>query len=158
MEVDELTLRLLRRYWLILVAAIVVPVGLAAAYVTYQPSTYTAHTRIIASAQTPRAQAEAAALASQVNAIATSRDLVAKALTGAGIARDPDAVAASVTVTGLGSSALVDLAYTDRSAAMAQQVTSALATAVVEQLDAIAEGGLPGVIQNLDNQLTDLAT
>jgi capsular polysaccharide biosynthesis protein len=158
MEVNEVATRLLRRYWLVLLAAITVPVVGMGMFVVRQPAMYTAHARIIAGTTMPRAQAEAAAVASQVQAIATSLDVVAHALSDAHLGRDAETVIKTVVVTGLGSSALVDLAYTDRDPTMAQRVTAALVTAVTEQLDAVRIGGLPDVIKHIDDQLTELAT
>jgi len=150
--------RLLRRYGLVLALAIAIPAVALAVYVRHQPATYTAHARIVAAETTPRAQAEANAVVSQVLALATSRDVIAQALDAAHLNLDPDKVAKAVKATGLGSSALVDLAYTDPRAQTAQQVTKALATAVVVRLDAVRIGGLPEVLADVDKQLTDLAT
>jgi len=156
-EVNEVSLRLLRRYWLVLLIAIVLPTIAVGAYIIREPATYTAHTRLVAAATTPKAQAEAAAVVSQVQAIATSRDVVTQALNDAHISRSVDVVINHVLVTGLGSSALVDLAYTDRSPAVAQQIAAALASAVAAQLDSLSVGGLPAVLSNVDDELTSLA-
>jgi len=150
--------RLLRRYGLALALAIAIPAIVLALYVRDQPATYTAHARIVAAEATPRAQAEANAVVSQVLALATSRDVIAQALDSAHLNLDPDKVAKAVKATGLGSSALVDLAYTDQSPQTAQQVTKALAAGVVGRLDAVRIGGLPEVLADVDKQLTDLAT
>ena len=158
MEVNEVATRLLRRYWSVLLLAVVLPVVAMGLVVDRQHATYTAHSRILASTTTPRAQAEAAALVSQVQAIATSRDLVAAALHEGHLSSDPDLVIAHVAVTGLGTSALVDLAYTDTQAGRAQQVNAALTKAVTTQLDQVRVGGLPEVLKNIDDQLTDLAS
>jgi capsular polysaccharide biosynthesis protein len=123
-----------------------------------QHATYTAHARVLAASTTPRAQAEAAALVSQVQALATSRDVIAAALEDANLGVDPDKVITRVSVTGLGTSALVDIAYTDRDAGLARQVAAALATAVTTQLDQVRIGGLPDVLKQIDAQLTDLAS
>jgi capsular polysaccharide biosynthesis protein len=156
-EVNEVAARLLRRYWLLLLTAVVVPTVAMGVLVSRQHPTYTAHARILASATIPRAQAEAAAVVSQVQAIATGRDLVAAALDDARIARDTDQVLENVRVTGLGSSALVDLGYTDRDPEYARLVTVALAKAVIAKLDAVRIGGLPEVLKSVDDQLTELA-
>jgi uncharacterized protein involved in exopolysaccharide biosynthesis len=156
-EVNEVAVRLLRRYWFVFLAAVAVPFAITGAYVVHTPASYTAHTRLVASATTPRAQAEAAAVVSQVQAIATSRDIVTQALADAHVNREVNDVISRVVVTGLGSSALVDLAYTDRSPAVAQQVAATLATTVGAQLDALSVGGLPAVLKNVDDELTSLA-
>ncbi|MER7004888.1 hypothetical protein ABT297_17845, partial [Dactylosporangium sp. NPDC000555] len=156
MEVSEVAMRLVRRYWAVLLPAVLLPVLLTAVYVTNQPARYTAGGRVVASATVPRSLAEAAAVVSQVRAIATSPDVVRRGLEPAHLPRDAGAVVDAVTVTGLGSSALVEIAYTDRDPAMAQRVAAALVTAVAGQLDALRAGALPGTIQDLNRQLTDL--
>jgi len=156
-DVTEIA-RVLRRYGFLLLLVMAAPIVALAVYVVHQPATYTAHARIVAADVTPRAQAEATAVVSQVLALATSRDIVVQALDNAHLSQDPDKVIKATAVTGLGSSALVDLAYTDRSPDLAQQVTQALANTVVVRLDAVRIGGLPEVLKDVDAQLTDLAT
>ncbi|MEU7872921.1 hypothetical protein [Dactylosporangium sp. NPDC049140] len=157
MEVNEVAIRLVRRYWAVLLPAVLVPVLLMAGYVTHEPEQYTARGRVVAAATVPRSVAEAAAVVSQVQAIATSPGVVRRVLDAAHLPRDPFAVVDAVTVTGLGSSAVVEIAYTDGDAAMAQKVAAALVTAVAGQLDALRVGALPDTVQDLSRQLTDLA-
>jgi capsular polysaccharide biosynthesis protein len=157
-EVNEVATRLVRRYWSVLLVAVLLPVVAVGVFVNRQHSTYTAHARILAATTTPRAQAEAAALVSQVQAIATSRDPVAAALKDGNVTAEPTEVVKNITVTGLGTSAIVDLAYTDQSALKSQQITAVLAKAITKQLDDVRIGGLPDVLKNIDDQLTDLAS
>jgi capsular polysaccharide biosynthesis protein len=138
--------------------AVLLPSLVTVGLVLRSAPTYTAHARLVAADATPRSQAEAQSVASQVQAVATSRDIVQEALRDAHIAGDPDKVIKAIVVTGLGSSTLVDLAYTDRSADRAQQVTTTVATAVASQLDELRVGSLPDVLKDMDNQLTELAT
>jgi len=62
-----------------------------------------------------------------------------------------------VTVTGLGSSALADVAYSDTDPAVAQKVAAALAIVVSARLNAIRPG-LSDVLKVVDDELTALAT
>jgi hypothetical protein len=94
---------------------------------------------------------------SHVQALATSRDLLTTAFDAARISRSPDQVAKDMVVTGLGSSALVDLAYTDQDPDVAQQVATAVVDAVIARIDAVRIGGLPDVLRDIDNQLAELA-
>lgn len=158
MEVNEVAARILRRYWLLLLAAILLPMVAVTAFVARQQPTYTAHARILAAVATPRAQAEASAVVSQVQALATSRDVVVEALADARIPVEADRVVDRVVVTGLGTSALVDLAYTDPDPDRAQLITGVLSRAVTKQLDAVRIGGLPNVIEDVDKRLTELAS
>jgi len=157
MEVNELFMRVLRRYWIALLIAVVLPMIGVGLFVARQQATYTAHARILASATTPRAQAESLALVSQVTALATSRDVVAAALTNARIDRSVDQVTRNVRVNGLGTSAVVDLAYTDTDRQRARLIAATVAKATTDQLDKVRIGGLPDVIKTIDEQLTELA-
>ncbi|MFL6074062.1 MAG: hypothetical protein ACJ73S_11765 [Mycobacteriales bacterium] len=158
MEIDEVAARLLRRYWAILVAAVLLPVLAVGVYTVRQPPTYLAHARVVASDQVPKSAAEATAVVSEVRAYATSRDVVSRAVDKAGVDRDPDAVLKRVAVSGLGSSPVAEITVGDRTADGAQKITSALASQVASALDTNRIGGLPDALKAIDAQLTDLAT
>jgi capsular polysaccharide biosynthesis protein len=157
-EIDEVAARLLRRYWAILVAAVLLPVLAVGVYTLRQPPTYLAHARVVASDQIPKSAAEATAVVSEVRAYATSRDVVSRAVDASGVDRDPDAVLKQVTVSGLGSSPVAQITVGDRTASGAQKITAALASQVATSLDTNRIGGLPDALKAIDTQLTDLAT
>ena len=153
MEVTEVGVRLVRRYWVMLVLVIALPVAIVGAVVVHSPSTYTAHARLMASPTVPQAQAQADAVVSEVQAIATSQDLVANALQAVQVQRNAADVVKAITVAGLGSSGIVDLSYTDTSAEVAQKVTTALTDAVVQQISGI-RSGIPGTLDDLNALIT----
>ena len=155
MDVTEAASRLVLRYWLVVALTIAVPMMAVGAYVLHSPHTYTARTRLLAAPTVPQAQAQADAVVSQVQAVATSRDLVAAALATAGINRDPSAVVKSIAISGVGSSGLVDLSYTDTSAAVAQRVDIAVSNLVVTRLLAL-RAGVPELVQNFDDLIAAL--
>ena len=156
MEVNEIGLRLLRRYWIVLLVAIAIPIVIVGEYVVNKPATYTSHARVMAAATVPNAQAQADAVVSEVQAIVTSRDVVATALAAAKVRRDPADVVKRIQVAGVGSSGIVDISYADTSAPVAQQVTAAVAAATVRQLAGVYSG-LPAVVDDLDTLLAQLA-
>lgn len=149
---------MLRRYGLLMLLVVALPMVAVGTYLSRQPATYTASARIVAADHTPQASAEASALVSQVQALATGRDVVSAALGSAKVRRDPDQAVRDITVAGLGTSAVVDISYTDRDPQAAQNVTAALADSVVSQLDAARLAGLPQALQQVDKQLSDLNT
>ena len=159
MEIDEVVTRLTKRYWLLLLAAVVVPVVLVATMVSGQRATYTAHARVAVSAEVPKSAAEASSLVSQVHALATSRDLVAAALSAGGVTgRDAQHIADhDVSVSGQGTSAIVDIAVTDRNASVAGTIAEKLASGVTSAFDRSRIGNLPSVIAGVDQQLDQLA-
>ncbi|MDQ1738006.1 MAG: hypothetical protein QOH56_4257 [Pseudonocardiales bacterium] len=160
MEIDEVIARLTRRYWPVLLVAILAPIVTVGMLVSRQPKVYTAQARVAVSAEVPKSAAEASGLVSQVAALATSRDLVSRALSTAGVTtRDADAVATNdVAVTGNGTSAVVTIAVTDRDAAASARLAAALADEVNTAFNDSRIGNLPSVIAGVDRQLTDLAT
>ncbi len=153
MEVTEVGVRLVRRYWVMLALVIAVPVAVVGAIAVHSPSTYTAHARLMASPTVPQAQAQADAVVSEVQAIATSQDLVANALQAAQVQRNAADVVKAIAVSGIGSSGIVDLSYTDTSATVAQKVTTALTNAVVQQISGI-RSGIPGTLDDLNALIT----
>lgn len=155
MEVTEVVVRLARRYWFVLAMSIALPTAIIGALVIHSPSTYTAHTRMMAAATVPQAQAQADAVVSEVQAIATSHDVIEEALGNAHLTRDADSVVKSVTVTGFGSSGLVDLSYTDASPELAAQIDTAIANVVIEKIAGIRTG-LPNAVSDLDDLLAAL--
>ena len=157
MEVTEVGVRLIRRYWLALTIAIAVPIVLVGFYVVHAPATYTSHVRLMAAPTVPTAQAQADAVVSQVQAVATSRDVVAAALSTTSWHRDPVDVIKALQVTGVGSSGVVDISYTDTSATSAQQIVAAIGDTVVKQIADI-HSGLPNALDDLDALITDLGT
>ena len=138
MEIDEVAARILRRYWKVLLAAVLVPVALVVFYYAGRPPTYTSEARLVASDTVPKSAAEADAVVSETRAFATSRNVVADAISDASADRQPDEVLPRVSVTGLGSSPIVELAVSDRDADTARQLTQALSDRVVR-----AAGHLP---------------
>ena len=159
MEIDEVVTRLTKRYWMVLLVAVVVPIVLVGVMVSRQQATYTAHARVAVSAEVPKSAAEASSLVSQVHALATSRDLIATALAGGGVTnRDPQTIADhDVSVSGQGTSAIVDIGVKDRSAAVAAAIAQHLATGVTSAFDRSRIGNLPSVIAGVDQQLDQLA-
>ncbi len=155
MEVTEVGVPLIKRYWLTLTIAVALPILLVALYVEHKPATYTAHVRLMAATSVPQAQAQADAVVSQVQAVATSRDVIVAALASTTWQRDPGTVIKALQVVGVGSSGVVDISYTDQAATGAQQIVSAIAGQVVQQLGDI-HSGLPNALDDLDALIADL--
>jgi capsular polysaccharide biosynthesis protein len=158
MEIDEVAARILRRYWRILLIAVLVPVAVVAFYYVGRPPMYTSDARLVATDIVPKSAAEADAVTSEARAFATSRNVVADAIDDVRASRDPDAVLPHVSVTGLGSSPIVELSVSDADADTARLLTQSLATRVVEQLGTSRAGGVDTVLRNIDDQLTQLAS
>lgn len=159
MEIDEVVTRLTKHYWPLLLALIVGSVVVVGLMVSREPASYTAHARIAVSAEIPKSAAEASALVSQVQALATSRDVVAAALSAGRIThRDAQHIADhDVSVNGQGTSAIVGISVTDSNAKTASVIAARLASGVAAAFDHARIGNLPSVIARVDQQLDQLA-
>jgi len=158
MEIDEVAARILRRYWRLLLVTVLVPVALVGFYYAGRPPQYTSQARLVASDTLPTSTAEADAVMSETRAFATSRNVLANAISDAHADRQVDAVLPQVSVSGLGTSPVVELAVSDRDADTARQLAQALADRVVQQLGTSRVGSVDTVLKNIDNQLTQLAS
>jgi capsular polysaccharide biosynthesis protein len=157
MEIDEVAARVFRRYWQVVLAAVLLPVALVAAFYAGQPRTYAATARLVASDTLPKSAAEADAVVSEARAFATTRNVVDSAIADAKVDRRADDVLPRISVSGLGSSPLVDVSVSDGDAAVSRTLTQALANHVVKQLNTSRLGTAQAVLRNVDSQLTQLA-
>jgi capsular polysaccharide biosynthesis protein len=158
MEIDEIAARVFRRYWHILLVAVLLPVVVVTAFYAGQPRLYAATARLVASDTLPKAAAEADAVVSEARAFATTRDVVSGAIADVHVDRQVDDVLPRISVVGLGSSPLVDISVADGDADVARTLTQALAGRVVTQLNKSRLGSAQAVLNNVDSQLTQLAS
>ncbi|HET6875927.1 MAG TPA: hypothetical protein VFH38_00205 [Jatrophihabitans sp.] len=118
---------------------VIVPLALVAALTARGTENYVATSRIQATSDTLGSDTEADSVLNHVRGIATSTDTVRRALSDAGVSgRNPVYVADhEIALSRLGSSAVVDIAVTDRSAADARALADALAREVVRVLQGV---------------------
>ncbi len=147
MEIDEVAARLLGQYWALMLLCIALPLLAIGLTVKKQPPMYAASARIVSGSTVPASNAQADAIASQIQGIATGRTAAAKALRAAGVTRNlNDFVAGHVSVSGLGGSQVVDLKVTDRNPRVAAALAKALAAEVVESINNVGQGGLSAAL------------
>ena len=158
MEIDEVAARLLKQYWAVLVVCVVVPL-IAISYLTAKQSAlYAASARIITGNEVPQTSAAADAVANQVQAIATGRSAVTQALQAAGAQRNlSNFISNDITVSGLGSSQVIDLTVTDRSPQVAQQVARVLSAGVVRSINNVGQSGLRAALAANDHEIVRLS-
>ena len=138
MEANEAMRRIFWRHRWLLVALLLVPVAVVAALRLTEPVKYAATATIQAQSAAPQADTEAAALLSRVSAVATSPAVVQAAMQAVNAGGDAQAVARhDVTVSSLGSSAIMTVTVTDPSALFAVRVTRSLAHDVVAALNGL---------------------
>jgi capsular polysaccharide biosynthesis protein len=137
-EASEAIRRIFWRHrWLLLILLIVPAVGVVALR-EHQPVAYSASASVQGQGTTPDAQTQVSAIQSRVTAVATDPVTVHRAITAAGVKRDSISVAKNdVSVSPLGSSAVMVLTVTDPSRPAAVKLAGSLATVVVRQLNQI---------------------
>jgi capsular polysaccharide biosynthesis protein len=156
-EIDEVAARLVKQYWALIVACLVVPV-VAIGLITFrQPALYSADARIITGSVVPATSAQAGAIVSQVEGIATSRQAVLKALFAAGVTRNLNKfIASNISVASLGSSQVVDVTVTDTDPHVATTVARVLASEVVSSINNVGRSGLSAALQAVDKEIVKL--
>jgi capsular polysaccharide biosynthesis protein len=153
-EIDEIAARLLRQYWVVIVLCMAVPILIIAATVAKQPPQYTASARIDTGTTVPASNAQAQAIVSQVQGIATGKTVAAKALQTAGVTRNLNTfVTKDVSVSGLGGSQVVDLKVTDRDPRVAAKLATALASEVVQSINSVGQSGLSTALAAVDKEI-----
>ena len=136
MEASEAGRRIFWRHrWLLLVLMILPAAGVVALK-ERQPVTYTATATIQGQDTTPDATTQVSAIQSRVAAVASAPALVQAAISQAKISRNATQVAKhDISVSPLGSSAIMAITVTDKSPQAALALSGTLATAVVNQLN-----------------------
>ena len=157
MEIDEVAARLVRQYWAVLVMCLLLPLVIVGVMASRQPTAYTADARIITSSEIPATAAAADAVVSQVQGIATGRSAASQALQAAGVHRNPGALIAHISVTGVGASQVVNLTVTDANPKVAQALTRALAGQVVGALNKVGGSGLSTALRVIDTEIVRLS-
>jgi capsular polysaccharide biosynthesis protein len=157
-EIDEVAARLLRQYWALLLVCIAMPLVAIGLTVVKQPPLYAASARIVSGSEVPASNAQADAIASQIQGIATGRTAAAKALQAAGVTRNLSSfVSSNVSVSGLGGSQVVDLKVTDRSARVAATLAKVLASEVVASINNVGQSGLSAALKAIDQEIVRLS-
>ncbi|WP_214325141.1 Wzz/FepE/Etk N-terminal domain-containing protein [Nonomuraea sediminis] len=157
-ELDEVAARLIRRYWPIILLCALLPMLAIGYYARSQPPTYTASATLVIASKVPQAAGEAAGVAGQAQAFATSPDVLRSAMQSAGVSRDLTELAKNVTLTGLGSSPLASLEVTDRDPDAAKALAAALAVQVTGQIDQSRVSGLRTVLHDVTQRISDLTS
>jgi len=120
--------------------------------------TYTATTRLVLDTPDARDRSDSTAIADMAKAIATSPSEVRGALKDAHITtRDPvDVARHHVSVTALGSSAVLDLSVSDPNPRVAAAVSNTLAAHVIQTRVKVSSGQLQQVLTELDSRIATL--
>jgi capsular polysaccharide biosynthesis protein len=154
MEIDEIAARLLRQYWALMLLCIAVPVLAIGLTAKKQAPMYAASARLDSGITVPASNAQAQAIVSQIQGIATGKTVAAKALHDVGVTRNLiDFVNKDISVTGLGGSQVVDLTVTDRSPQVAAALAKVLASEVVTSINSVGQSGLSAALSAIDQEI-----
>ena len=158
MEIDEIAARLLRQYWAVVLLCVAVPLVAITLMVAKQPPMYAASARIVSGNTVPASNAQAQALVSQIEGIATGKSAAASALQKTGVERNVnDFITSHVSVAGLGGSQVVDLTVTDRSPRVAAALAKNLAKGVVQSINRTGQSGLSTTLNAIDQEIVRLS-
>jgi len=155
---DAMRRILWRNRWLLL-AFTLLPVLVVVPLLRLQPALYAATANIQAQAAVPDSDTQVLGLAGRVSAVATSLEVVQRAITAAGVDRSAVDVARNhVATTSVGSSGLVAVTVTDHERAVAVALTRALASEVVTSLNSLGSDANAQLAALAQQQATLTAT
>jgi capsular polysaccharide biosynthesis protein len=136
-EANDVMLRIVWRHRWLLIVMVVLPIAAIVPFRLTQPVSYAATSNIEAQLAAPSADTQAVSILNQVSAIATSPQVVQKAINAANVDRNAvDIAKHQITTTPLGSSAVVSVTVNDPDRSVAVDLSRALATVVVGELNA----------------------
>jgi capsular polysaccharide biosynthesis protein len=135
-EASEAVRRIFWRHRWLLLLLMILPAAAVVPLKEHQPVTYAATASLQGEGTTPSADIQVQAIQSRVSAVAKDPSLVQSAISQAKVSRDAAQVARhEISVTPLGSSAIMVLTVTDPSAQVAMALARSLADWIVFQLN-----------------------
>ena len=138
MDANDAMRRILWRHRWLLLAFTVIPIVLVVPLLSMRPVLYSATANVQAQAAVPDSDTQVLGLVGRVTAVATSLDVVHRAIVAAGVDRSALDVARNhVTAASVGSSGVVAVTVTDRDRAVAVALTRDLAQSVVDSLNSL---------------------
>jgi capsular polysaccharide biosynthesis protein len=157
-EIDEIAARLLRQYWTVVLLCVLTPLVAIVLTTAKQPPMYAASARIVSGNTVPASNAQAQAIVSQIQGIATGKTAAASALEAVGVTRNVnDFVTGHISVSGLGSSQVVDLTVTDQNPQVAATLAKYLAKEVVQSINRTGQSGLSTTLNAIDQEIVRLS-
>jgi capsular polysaccharide biosynthesis protein len=158
MELNEAARRIFGTHLRLIALWVILGFLVAALLHAGNERTYTATTRLVLDTPDARDRSDSTAIADMAKAIATSPSEVRGALKDAHITtRDPvDVARHHVSVTALGSSAVLDLSVSDPNPRVAAAVSNTLAARVIQTRVKVSSGQLQQVLTELDSRIATL--
>jgi capsular polysaccharide biosynthesis protein len=157
MELNEAFRRIVLQHARLIACFVITGLAVGALVHRATGTSYTTSARLVLDTQDPKSRTEAAAIADMGQAIATSPAQIKKALARSDVSRDVASVAHHLAVRPLGTSGVLELAYSDRTAQGARAVANALAAQVIRARLAISNGKLRQTLQASGRQIEELS-
>ncbi len=160
MELNDIGRRIFGAHSPIIVLLVVIGMAVGLLLVVTSSRTYTASARLVLDTQDPKSSAESTSIADTAKAIATSPAQVRAALerVGVGSRSAVEIAKRHVSISALGTSAVLQLSVSDRNRYVAAAVTNALAERVIRTRLAVSNGQLQQVLVGLQEQIEELNT
>ena len=158
MDLNEAVQRILRRHWFLLVLMTAIGVSVPAALIRMEDPSYLATARIVIGAADTNDGQQATALADTALALATSQEVVARALEQAGVQANPATVVEQVQVEPVGTSGVLEFSVVDPDARMSAAIVNAVATEIVRMRDEAIVAPTREVLAQTDAQIAALNT
>jgi capsular polysaccharide biosynthesis protein len=158
MELNEAARRIVGTHRRLIVFFVLLGILIASLLHAGSQRTYTASTRMVLDTPDPRDRSESTSIADMAAGIATSPTEVQGALDDAHITtrNAVDIARHHVSVTALGSSAVLDLRVSDRNRRVAAAVANTLAARVIRTRQNVSSGQLQQVLVELDGKIGTL--
>jgi capsular polysaccharide biosynthesis protein len=155
-DLTEAVQRILRRHWFLLVLMTAIGVSVPAALIRMEDPSYLATARIVIGAADTNDGQEATALADTALALATSQEVVGRALERAEVQANPAVVVEQVQVESVGTSGVLELSVVDPDARTSAAVVNAVATEIVRMRDEAIVAPIREVLAQTDAQIAEL--
>jgi capsular polysaccharide biosynthesis protein len=154
MTIDEMFRRIVRAHLGVILVCALLPLGVAIALYAGRPTMSLASVRVQVISSAPESATEAEGISSRVLALATTPNLLGPALKDAGVERDvTDFAAAHIEAQRLGESSIVELSVTDRDAAAAGRIVTALARRVANFMNTGDRAAFQESVAKLDKEI-----
>jgi uncharacterized protein involved in exopolysaccharide biosynthesis len=157
MELNQAFRRLVLQHVRLIACFVITGLAVGALVHRATGTSYTTSARLVLDTQDPKSRTEAAAIADMGQAIATSPTQIKKALVRSDVRRDVPSVSHHVAVRPLGTSGVLELSYSDRTAQGARAVANALAAQVIRARLAISNGTLRQTLEASGRQIEELS-
>ena len=158
MDLNEAVQRIFRRHWFLIALMTVIGVSVPLGLIRMEQDTYLATARIVIGEADTNDGQEATALADTALALATSQEVVGRALDQAQVQADPAIVVTEVQVEPIGTSGVLELSVVDPEARRSAAIVNAVATEIVRMRTDAVIAPASSLLAHTDGQIEALTS